>query len=224
MKRFIALTAIVLLSAGFVSAGPLVPKDLRSDTKWFGHVDFEAVRSLKLLQDFKDKCPVYQKCQAKMQELAKKLGMNPMEDVLGATLYSNRYGGHVGVCLVYVKKLDQQKMVSLLKEKHPDYKTSEYGSLGNAERGILVSGMGFGLVIAANKFPGVRAVLCHDEVAAEISRRHFDCNVLCLSSDLTAQEMLRRIVETWLTTPFEGGRHARRLEKIARLEEDKMKR
>jgi hypothetical protein len=128
MKRFIALTAIVLLSAGFVSAGPMVPKDLRSDTKWFGHVDFEAVRSLKLLQDFKDKCPVYQKCQAKMQELAKKLEMNPMEDVLGATLYSNRYGGHVGVCLVYVKKLDQQKMVSLLKEKHPDYKTSEYGS------------------------------------------------------------------------------------------------
>ena len=54
--------------------------------------------------------------------------MNPMEDVLGATLYSNRYGGHVGVGLVYVKKLDRQKMVGLLKEKHPDHKTSEYGS------------------------------------------------------------------------------------------------
>ena len=128
MKRFAALTVIVFLSAGPALAGPMVPKDLRSDTKWFGHVDFEAVRSLKLVQNFKDKCPVYQKCQAKMQELAKKLGMNPMEDVLGATIYSNRYGGHVGVCLVYVKTLDQQKMVSLLKEKHPDYKTSEYGS------------------------------------------------------------------------------------------------
>ena len=96
-------------------------------------------------------------------------------------------------------------------------------SLGNAERGILISGMGFGMVIAANKFPGVRAVLCHDEIAAEISRRHCDCNVLCLSSDLTAPEMIRHIVEIWLTAPFEGGRHARRLERIARLEDENMK-
>lgn len=97
-------------------------------------------------------------------------------------------------------------------------------SLGNAERGILISGMGFGIVIAANKFPGVRAVLCHDEIAAEISRRHCDCNVLCLSSELTAQEMLRRIVEIWLVAPFDDGRHARRLKKIIRLEDQNMKR
>ena len=97
-------------------------------------------------------------------------------------------------------------------------------SLGEGERGILISGMGFGMVIAANKFPGVRAVLCHDEIAAEISRRHCDCNVLCLSSDLTAPEMLRRIVEIWLAAPFEGGRHARRIEKIAQLENDILKR
>ena len=96
-------------------------------------------------------------------------------------------------------------------------------SLGEAERGILVGGMGFGMAIVANKFPGVRAVLCHDEIVAEISRRHCDCNVLCLSSDLTADEMLRRIVKTWLTAPFEGGRHARRLERIARLEDENMK-
>ena len=79
------------------------------------------------------------------------------------------------------------------------------------------------MAIAANKFPGVRAVLCHDEIAAEISRRHCDCNVLCLSSDLTAPEMLQHIVESWLAAPFEGGRHARRLEKIARLEDENMK-
>jgi ribose 5-phosphate isomerase B len=96
-------------------------------------------------------------------------------------------------------------------------------SHGDAERGILISGMGFGMVIAANKFPGVRAVLCHDEIAAEISRRHCDCNILCLSSDLTAQEMVRHIVEIWLAAPFEGGRHARRMEKIARLENENMK-
>lgn len=96
-------------------------------------------------------------------------------------------------------------------------------SLGNAERGILIGGTAFGMVIAANKFPGVRAVLCHDEIAAEISRRHCDCNILCLSSDLTAQEMVRHIVEIWLAAPFEGGRHARRMEKIARLENENMK-
>ncbi len=97
-------------------------------------------------------------------------------------------------------------------------------SFGDAERGILIGGTAFGMVITANKFPGVRAVLCHDAVAAEISRRQFDCNVLCLSSDLTAQEMLRHIVEAWLAAPFEGGRHARRLERIARLEGENMKR
>lgn len=96
-------------------------------------------------------------------------------------------------------------------------------SLGKADRGVLVSGMGFGMVIAANKFPGVRAVLCHDEIAAEISRRYCDCNVLCLSSDLTAPEMLRRIIDTWLASPFDGGRHARRLSCIGRLEDETMK-
>ncbi len=94
---------------------------------------------------------------------------------------------------------------------------------GDVERGILISGMGFGMVLVANKFPGIRAVLCHDEVSAEISRSRCDCNILCLSADLTAQEMLRRVVETWLAASFEGGRHARRLEKIARLEDENMK-
>ena len=123
-----ALTAVVFLSAGFVSAGPIVPKDIAADAKWFGHVNFEALRSLELVQRLKDKCPIHQQCQAKMEELAKKLGMNPMEDMLGATLYSTQYGGSIGVCLIQVKKLDQQKMLDLLKEKHPDHKTTKYGS------------------------------------------------------------------------------------------------
>jgi hypothetical protein len=127
MKRFVALAAIVLLSAGVVSAGPIVPKDIDANAKWFGHVNCEAIRSLKLVQDLKDKCPIHQQCQAKMEELAKKLGLNPMEDVLGATLYSDRYGGQVGVVLIYVKKLDREKIVGLLNEKHPDHTTSEYG-------------------------------------------------------------------------------------------------
>jgi hypothetical protein len=133
MKRFsafvlIAAFAVIVLSASFTLAGPIVPKDVGADAQWFGHVDFEALRSMTLVQDLKDQCPVHKQCQAKMEELAKKLGMNPMKDVSGATLYSNRYGEKVGVCLVYVTKLDREKMLSLLKEKHPDHKTSEYGS------------------------------------------------------------------------------------------------
>ena len=128
MKRMAVFTALLLLSAGFAWAGPMVPKDIGAGAKWFGHVNFEAIRSMKLVQDLKDKCPVHQQCQAMMGELAKKLGMNPLEDVLGATLYSSHYGGDLGVVLVYVKKLDRERMVNLLREKHPDYKTSEYGS------------------------------------------------------------------------------------------------
>jgi hypothetical protein len=128
MKRLVAFTAVALLSVGLASAGPLVPKDIGAGAKWFGHVNFEAIRSIKLVQDMKAQCPIHQQCQAKMEKLAKKLGMNPMEDVLGATLYSDRYGGQVGVVLIYVKKLDRERIVNILREKHPNYKTSEYGS------------------------------------------------------------------------------------------------
>jgi ribose 5-phosphate isomerase B len=86
------------------------------------------------------------------------------------------------------------------------------------ERGILVCGTGVGMCIAANKIPGVRAAPCHDDITAEISRRHNDLNVLCLSGDLLGEKLADRLVEIWLKTPFEGGRHARRNQKIADLE------
>ena len=69
-----------------------------------------------------------------------------------------------------------------------------------------------------NKFPGVRAASCHDDVTAEMSRRHNDANILCLSADLLGERLVTRMVEIWLTTEFEGGRHARRLEKITQYE------
>lgn len=94
-------------------------------------------------------------------------------------------------------------------------------SSGEADRGVLIGGTGLGMCIAANKFPGVRAAPCHDELTAEMSRRHNDLNVLCLSSELLGTSMAQRIVEVWLKTPFEGGRHARRVEKIAALERDR---
>jgi ribose 5-phosphate isomerase B len=89
-------------------------------------------------------------------------------------------------------------------------------SSGEVERGILLGGTG--MCIAANKLAGIRAVVCHDDVTAEISRRHNDANVLCLSAALLGESLIHRLIETWLATPFEGGRHVRRLEKISLLE------
>ena len=86
------------------------------------------------------------------------------------------------------------------------------------DRGILLCGTGVGMCIAANKIPGVRAAPCHDDITAEVSRRHNDLNVLCLSGDLLGEKLADRLVEIWLRTPFEGGRHARRNEKITQLE------
>ena len=89
---------------------------------------------------------------------------------------------------------------------------------GQVERGILVGGTGLGMCIAANKVPGVRAVPCHDLMTAQISRLHNDSNVLCLSASLLGSRLIRHIVELWLKTHFEGGRHQCRLDKIAKLE------
>lgn len=90
---------------------------------------------------------------------------------------------------------------------------------GEAERGIVICGTGLGACIAANKFPGIRAVPCHDDLTAEMSRRHNDANVLCLSADLLGERLIDRMVQIWITTPFEGGRHGRRVEKIRQLEQ-----
>ncbi|MBY0528300.1 MAG: ribose 5-phosphate isomerase B [Gemmataceae bacterium] len=91
-------------------------------------------------------------------------------------------------------------------------------STGQADRGILICGTGIGMAIAANKVSGVRAAPCHDSVTAEMSRRHNDANVLCLSADLLGEELIERMVVIWLATDFEGGRHARRVEKITKHE------
>jgi ribose 5-phosphate isomerase B len=87
-----------------------------------------------------------------------------------------------------------------------------------AERGVLICGTGIGMAITANKFQGVRAAPCADEVSAELSRRHNDANVLCLSGDMLSVRAAERIVEMWITTEFEGGRHARRIQKIEAIE------
>ncbi len=103
---------------------------------------------------------------------------------------------------------------------YPDYAyaVGKLVGAGQAERGVLICGTSLGMCIAANKVHGVRAASCHDNFTAEMSRRHNDANVLCLSADLLGEELIDRIVRVWMETPFEGGRHARRVEKIAKIE------
>lgn len=89
---------------------------------------------------------------------------------------------------------------------------------GEFDRGILICGSGIGVSIAANKIHGVRAALVFDEIAAGLSRSHNDANVICLSADTTSAKEILTITQTWLKTPFEGGRHERRVRKIAAIE------
>ena len=103
---------------------------------------------------------------------------------------------------------------------YPDiaFQVASAVSDGRAERGILICGTGIGMCIAANKVRGVRAAPCHDSITAEMSRRHNNANVLCLSADLLGDELIDRMLRIWLDTEFEGGRHARRVDKITRFE------
>ncbi len=100
----------------------------------------------------------------------------------------------------------------------PAFAVGEAVAGGDCGRGILICGSGLGVCIAANKVVGVRAALCADEESARQTRRHNDSNVLCLGGDVVSAELAGRIVAAWLATGFEGGRHARRVEKIERYE------
>lgn len=103
---------------------------------------------------------------------------------------------------------------------YPDYaiQVAESVSKGTLDRGILICGTGIGMSITANKFPGVRAALCHNAVTAEASRRHNDANVLVLGERVLDEETAVQIVRIWLETDFEAGRHQRRLDKIRAIE------
>jgi len=79
-------------------------------------------------------------------------------------------------------------------------------------------GSGIGMTMTANKIRGVRAALCHDELTAQMSRHHNNANVLCLPADLLGEQLIRRMVDVWLEAPFDGGRHARRMNKVMAAE------
>ena len=91
-------------------------------------------------------------------------------------------------------------------------------SAGETDRGILICGTGIGMCIAANKFAGVRAAPIIDELTAELCRRHNDLNILCVPNNTLSEEMVLQIVRIWLDTPFDAGRHERRVDKIRNIE------
>jgi ribose 5-phosphate isomerase B len=93
-------------------------------------------------------------------------------------------------------------------------------SRGDAQRGVLICTSGIGMIITANKFPRVRAALVHDLEGARSSREHNDANILVLSGAKLNKSLAEEIMEIWLETPFAGGRHQRRLDKIAAIEEE----
>jgi ribose 5-phosphate isomerase B len=89
---------------------------------------------------------------------------------------------------------------------------------GEFDRGILICGTGIGMAIAANKIPGIRAALCSDTFSAEMTRRHNDANILALGARVIGPGLALHILDAFLNTPFEGGRHARRVDMLHRLE------
>ena len=103
---------------------------------------------------------------------------------------------------------------------YPDFAlaVAQLVAQGRAWRGIVVDGAGIGSCMAANKVPGVRASMCYDQATAVNSREHNDANVLTLGAGLIGPSLARQIVKAWLETPFGGGRHARRVDKIMQIE------
>jgi ribose 5-phosphate isomerase B len=105
---------------------------------------------------------------------------------------------------------------------YPDFAHRVAGAVayGEAERGVLICGTGIGMSMTANRHPGVRAALCHDAFTAEMARRHNDANVLCVGERSTGVGVAEQVVRIFLETPFEGGRHQRRTERIETERED----
>lgn len=90
---------------------------------------------------------------------------------------------------------------------------------GECEKGIVLCTTGIGVCITANKVRGIRCALLHDLLSAKMTRQHNDTNMMALGAGVTGEKLALEIVDTWLTTDFEGGRHQRRLEKLMRYEE-----
>ena len=107
---------------------------------------------------------------------------------------------------------------------YPDYarKVAEAVANGEVDNGLLVCGSGNGMAIAANKVPGIRAAVAWSEEIARLAREHNDANVLSLAARFTAEDEIENIITAWLNAKFDGGRHERRVEKIAEIEREEL--
>jgi len=113
--------------------------------------------------------------------------------------------------------------VGVYEEKAADYpdiahKVAELVAAGRATRGVIIDGAGIGSCMAANKVPGIRAALCYDKASARNGREHNDSNVLTLGARLLTQTQAEEVLRTWIQTPFAGGRHQARVDKIMQIE------
>ncbi len=103
---------------------------------------------------------------------------------------------------------------------YPDFAVlvAERVASGQADFGLLCCGTGLGMCMAANKVPGIRAATCHNDFTAELARRHNDANILCIGGRVLDDPTLETVVRRFFQTPFDGGRHLRRVKKIAKLD------
>jgi len=113
--------------------------------------------------------------------------------------------------------------VGVYEEKPADYpdlalQVAELVASGTATRGVAIDGAGIGSSIAANKVPGIRAALCYDKASARNSREHNDSNILTLGARLLTESQAEEVLRTWIATPFAGGRHQARVDKITAIE------
>jgi ribose 5-phosphate isomerase B len=108
---------------------------------------------------------------------------------------------------------------------YPDFGilVAEKVSRGELEKGILICGTGIGMSIVANKFSGIRAAVANDLYSSRCSREHNDANILIVGGRIVGKGLAKEIVKVWLETPFAGGKHKRRIEKIEALEKEKFK-
>ena len=93
---------------------------------------------------------------------------------------------------------------------------------GSCEKGIVICGTGIGISIAANKVHGIRCALCSDPLSAQLTRQHNDANMLAMGARIIGPELAKNIVKTFLSTPFDGGRHQRRVDLITKLEQEQV--
>jgi ribose 5-phosphate isomerase B len=148
------------------------------------------------------------------------------EDKMKLAIGSDHGGFHLKEAVVARLKAQGHEVMDLgcadeQSVDYPDYglAVAEAVAAGEAERGIAICGTGLGICISVNKVPGIRGTLCTDSTMARLSRQHNNSNMLVLGGRIVGETLALDIVDTWLTTPFEGGRHQKRLDKITAIEE-----